>query len=210
MRLFVLGASGRTGSHFLDLALARGHDLTAFVRSPGKLTRSHARLRLAQGDPHSTDQLSAALPGHDAVISTLGVYPRDLLRPISLVADCMASTVAAMTRTGVTRLSLVSAATLFPGGGLMFSVVRALLRHQIRDLVSAETILRATPLEWTIARPPRLVQSAAEGYVSAVDELPRGETTMSFRAVAAFLLDAAEAHAHVREVVGLAGPRGAA
>ena len=75
------------------------------------------------------------------------------------------------------------------------------------DVVAAETILRATPLEWTIARPPRLVQAPSERYVSAVDRLPDGDTTMSFRAVAAFLLDGAERHAHVREVVGLAGPR---
>ncbi|WP_437710248.1 NAD(P)H-binding protein [Sorangium sp. So ce448] len=37
MRLLVLGATGRTGKHILDLGLARGHRLTAFVRSPQKI-----------------------------------------------------------------------------------------------------------------------------------------------------------------------------
>ena len=37
MRIVVLGATGHTGHHVVDLALGRGHDVTAFVRSPGKL-----------------------------------------------------------------------------------------------------------------------------------------------------------------------------
>ena len=37
MRLFVLGATGRTGMEIIDLARTRGHEVTAFVRSPQKL-----------------------------------------------------------------------------------------------------------------------------------------------------------------------------
>src|SRR5437879_2899477 len=45
MRLFVLGATGRTGKEILELALARGHEVTAFVRSPQKLAaRERPRL----------------------------------------------------------------------------------------------------------------------------------------------------------------------
>src|SRR5215467_6664558 len=34
MRLFILGATGRTGAELVDQALARGHAVTAFVRAP--------------------------------------------------------------------------------------------------------------------------------------------------------------------------------
>lgn len=208
MRLFVIGASGNTGSQIVDLALARGHAVTAFVRSPAKITREHALLSVVRGDPRSTDELARALPGHDAVLSTLGVRPPQAFRRHTLVEDCAASTVAAMTRAGVGRYLLLSAAILFPLKGLRFVFFRWLLTHISRDLGAAEEIVRATPLEWTIVRPPRLIERSDERYRSAAGTLPVDGFTMSFRAVAAFMIDAATERRHVREIVGLAGAAG--
>ncbi len=204
MRLFILGANGKTGTQLVDLALARGHEVTAFVRSPGKITRRHPRLEVRRGDPHRVDELASALPGHDVVLSALGVRPPKAFRPHTLVQECAASTVAAMTRAGVKRLVLVSVAVLFPLKGLRFAFFRRLLTHVMRDLGAAEQIVRATPLDWTIARPPRLIETSAEAYRSTRDALPAGGFSMSFRAVAAFMLDAVEHRAHVHEIVGLA------
>lgn len=204
MRLFILGANGHTGTQLVDLALARGHEVTAFVRSPAKMTRRHPRLRIVQGDPLSADDLARALPGHDVVLSALGVRPPSAFRPHTLVQDGAASTVAAMTRAGVKRLVLVSVAILFPEKGLRFALFRRLLAHIMRDLAGAEEIVRATTLDWTIARPPRLVDRADEAYRAERGALPAGGFTMSFRALAAFMLDAAKNGAYVHEVVGLA------
>jgi putative NADH-flavin reductase len=203
MRLFILGANGKTGTQMVDLALARNHDVTAFVRSPGKITRRHPLLKVRAGDPHRVDELANALPGHDVVLSALGVRPPGAFRPHTLVEECAASTVAAMTRAGVRRLVLVSAAVLFPEKGLRFAFFRRLLKHIMRDLESAEQIVRATPLEWTIARPPRLIDRPDERYRTALAALPAGGFSMSFRAVAAFALDAVEQRTYVHEIVGL-------
>jgi len=206
MRLFILGANGHTGRQLTDLALERGHHVTAFVRSPEKVTRRHALLDVRRGDPHDVDALAAAIAGHDVVLSALCVRPPQAFRPHGLVQECAASTVAAMTRAGVKRLALVSVAVLFPEKGLRFAFFRWLLRHVMRDLEAAEQIVRATPLEWTIARPPRLVEARNERYRASRDALPAGGAlSMSFRAVAAFMLDAVEQHSHVQQVVGLAG-----
>jgi putative NADH-flavin reductase len=204
MRLFILGANGKTGTQMVDLGLARDHDVTAFVRSPGKITRRHPSLTVRAGDPHDVDELAAALPGHDVVLSALGVRPPGAFRPHTLVEECAASTVAAMTRAGVRRLVLVSAAVLFPEKGLRFAFFRRLLKHITRDLESAEQIIRATPLDWTIARPPRLIDRPDEQYRTAIAALPAGGFSMSFRAVAAFALDAVEQRTYVHEIVGLA------
>src|SRR5438477_68978 len=72
MRLFILGATGGTGRALIDQALERGHRVTAFVRSPQKLGGPREGVTVLQGDPRSVDELRAALPEHDAVLSALG------------------------------------------------------------------------------------------------------------------------------------------
>lgn len=204
MRIFIIGATGSTGRQLIDLALARGHAVTAFVRSPAKLeAQAHPRLAVVRGDPHDVDALAAALPGHDAVCSALGVRPPAAFRPHTLVEECAASTVAAMTRAHVRRLVLVSVAVLFPLRGLRFVFFRWLLKHIARDHSAAEAIVQATPLEWTIARPPRLTGGRGERYQARDGALPNGGRAMSFRALAGFMLDAIEQHGHVRQIVGL-------
>lgn len=203
MRLFLLGATGRIGGHALDLALAAGHEVTAFVRSPRKLA-PRPRLTVVAGDPFDAAALAAALPGHDAVLSALGPPPREALRPSTMMADVARSTLAAMQTAGVSRLVLVSAAVLFPGRGLAFAFFRWLLRHHARDLVAMESGVRASPAAWTLVRPPRLVSSPETDHRIAVDALPEGGSVVSFRAVAARMLACAERGEHVGQVVGMA------
>jgi|SRR5437870_5845382 len=100
MRLFILGANGKTGTQLVDLALARNHQVTAFVRSPEKITRRHPNLQVLHGDPRNVHEMARVLPGHDAVLSALGVRPPQAFRPHTLVQECAASTVGAMTRAG--------------------------------------------------------------------------------------------------------------
>jgi len=204
MKLFVIGATGHTGAQIIDVGLSRSHEVTAFVRSPEKINRHDSRLRIVQGDPHNVEQLTKELPGHDAVLSALGVRPPQAFRPHSLVDECAASTVAAMAKTGVNRLVLVSAAVLFPEKGLVFAFFRRLLKHIARDLSAAEETVRRTSLEWTIARPPRLTNGSDASYRAVPDALPVKGFSMSFRGVAAFMLEAVEQHTYLRQVVGLA------
>lgn len=202
MRLFVLGATGRTGTEIIDLARSRGHQITAFVRSPQKLKPAKF-LKIVPGDPLHSDAIAAALAGHDAVLSTIGPSPREAFRPSSLVADCARATVAAMAATGVARLAIVSAAVLFPEKGLYFAFFRWLLRHHSRDLLSMEGIVKASGLAWTIARPPRLTNSPGTGFRALPGALPPGSRALSYRSVAAFLLETVEQRSHIAEIVGL-------
>jgi len=71
MKLLIFGASGPLGRAITQAALAAGHQVTGFVRSPGRLG-SHARLREMAGDVLDASSVAAAVPGHDAVISALG------------------------------------------------------------------------------------------------------------------------------------------
>jgi len=203
MKLLVIGATGRTGSEIARLASSRGHEVTAFVRSPEKVP--HAPLiSTVRGDPHDSASIASALVGHDAVLSAIGPHPRDAFRPSTLLTDCARAAVKAMQVTGVTRLVIVSAAVLFPEGGLYFAFFRWLTKHHARDLRSMEQIVQASGLEWTIARPPRLKKSPSASYHALAAALPRDKGAMSFRAVATFMVDSVENRSHIREIVGLA------
>src|SRR5260370_33175166 len=98
MRIFVIGATGHTGTQIIDLALSRGHEVTAFVRSPHKIGRQDPRLKVLAGDPHNVELLTSALPRHDVVLSALGVRPPPALRPHRLLKDCSPTTATSMTK----------------------------------------------------------------------------------------------------------------
>src|SRR6476469_7433896 len=72
MRLFVLGATGAIGRHLLRIGLEREHQLTAFVRSPNKISQRSGLLKVVQGDVFNASQLTQCLAGHDCVLSAFG------------------------------------------------------------------------------------------------------------------------------------------
>ncbi|HET7540646.1 MAG TPA: NAD(P)H-binding protein [Polyangiaceae bacterium] len=203
MKLLILGATGHIGRELVDLALARGHIITAYVRNPSKIQRREPQLIVTQGDALEADRLTQALRNQDAVVSALGLPARQALRPSSFMAESMASVVAAMKRAEILRLAAVSAAVLFPMPGPFYAFFRWLLKHHARDLSAMESVIQATDLDWTIARPPRLVTGPEAAPRAVVAGLPDRARSISYRSVAAFLLDCVEHERHVRRVVGL-------
>ena len=71
-RILILGATGSLGRHVLHQALAAGHEVTVFVRTPSRLpSEVHGRVSVHRGD------LSSPLPhdlvkGHEALINCAG------------------------------------------------------------------------------------------------------------------------------------------
>ena len=113
MKLLVLGATGGTGLEILRQALERGHAVTALVRSPERLKTFGERITVIQGDPLSGAELTRAIQGQDAVLSSFG--PRVPLAKADrdlLVRFARALTMA-MEWAGVRRLVAVSVAFLF-------------------------------------------------------------------------------------------------
>jgi putative NADH-flavin reductase len=209
MRLFVLGATGSTGVELLDIALARGHAVTAFVRSPRKIRRRDERLAVVEGRVDEVGPMAGAMSGHDAVISVLGPTPRQAIGgPTTLMCDSTTIALSAMEHARVKRFLVVSSALLFPGASPTMGLFRWLISYHVRDLRAMELVLEKSAVEWTIARPPRLVRTRDEAFAAAEGSFPGRltvGTSMSWRAVAAYLVDALERRAHARRVVGLSG-----
>ena len=200
MKLFVMGATGRTGQEVVQQAIARGHYVTAFVRSPESITLRNERLTVLKGNAMDENELSEAMQNHDAVISTLG--PREVFRPGTLLHDSALATTRAMNRSGVKRLVVLSAAAHFPG--IPNRIASFIMRNHMRDSLAMEAIVQANGLDWTIARPPRLTQEDSVTYRSREGAAPKMGFTLSRKAVAAFMLDAIEQKKHVYKIVGIA------
>jgi putative NADH-flavin reductase len=200
MKLFVIGASGRTGREIVEQGLARGHAITAPARSPEKLTQRHPSLSVVKGDPLDRGGLARAIPGHDAVISVLG--PHEPFKPSTLMLDSARAIVGAMEDAGVKRLMVLSAAAHF--SGIPPRIARLVLREHMRDSIKMEGVVRTSSLQWTLARPPALTQGRSPHYRSRTDALPPLGLFLSRRALAAFMLDSLEENLHLREVVGVA------
>jgi putative NADH-flavin reductase len=204
MRLFILGATGGTGRQLIGQALARGHQVTAFVRSPEKLGARQQGLSVQQGDPRDAAALNVALSGHDAVLSALGPPGP---RRSTILRDSARSTVSAMQSAGIRRLLIVSAAILFEDMGVLAALLRrTLLMNVVAGSGEMEQIVTASNLEWTIVRPPRLTNAPPTGrYQVADNRFPSGKRTLSRADVAHFLLDELDRRAHLRQIVGIAG-----
>ena len=72
MKLTIFAATGGIGRQALEQALAAGHDVTAVVRNPNKLSGEAVRIvtaDLAAADPAV---LESGVAGADAVLSGLG------------------------------------------------------------------------------------------------------------------------------------------
>ena len=69
MKVALIGASGFVGSAILKEALNRGHQVTAIVRNPEKITAHHEHLTTVKANVLDTAQVTAAVSGADAVIS---------------------------------------------------------------------------------------------------------------------------------------------
>jgi putative NADH-flavin reductase len=205
MRLLVLGATGGTGLEVLRQGLARGHDVTAFVRNPAKLPAADARLQVIPGAlPADGAPLEAALSGRDAVVCSLGV--RNAFKSGGLIANAMRVLVPAMERARVRRLLLVSAngvGETYARSPLVPRIMyRLLLGDIFADKAAGEAIVRASPLEWTIAYPVLLTDGPRTGQYRAGEALElRGMPKISRADVADFLLRELEGRAFLRKGV---------
>jgi putative NADH-flavin reductase len=200
VKLFVIGATGRTGREIVQQALARGHDVTAFVRSPESIASTNERLTVLTGNIMDENQLFGAIQDHDAIISALG--PREPFKPSSILRDSALATTRAMRRAGVKRLVVLSAAAHFPG--VPNRIVSFILRNHMRDSLAMEEIVQGSGLDWTIARPPRLTQREDSTYRSRENAAPKMGFAVSRKAVAAFMLDVIEQQKHFQKIVGIA------
>ncbi len=220
MKLTIFAATGGIGRQLLEQAVAAGHDVTAVVRNPKKLS---VEVRVVTADLAAADPaaLESAVNGADAVLSGLG--PRSGSEA-GIASQGTRAIVQAMKATEVRRIVVVSAAPIGtvpspgrpkppkhdPGDGFfmrnLFSpLTKAAFRKPYADLALMEDILRDSGLDWTVVRPPRLTNKPRTGtYRTAFGRnLPRG-FFISRADVAHLMLRVLEQPETIKHVIGIA------
>ncbi|MEW2358853.1 SDR family oxidoreductase [Spirillospora sp. NPDC029432] len=211
MRITVFGATGGTGVEVVRQALAAGHEVTAVVRDPARLPAElRERAEVVQADVMDPEAIRPAVAGRDAVISALGPRGRG---PTTICTDGIRSIAAACEAAGVRRVLMVSASGLAADAGdgavtryvVKPMILQRLLRHAFADMSEAESVLGGTKLDWTVVRPPRLLDKPGKGtYRRALDLNVRRGFQIPRADVATALLDHVQDQGSVRHIVTIA------
>lgn len=211
MKLTVLGATGGIGGHVIRQALAAGHKVTAVVRDPTGFALRHPALDVVTV-PGLTDPevLEPVLAASEAAISGVGPRGRNA-GPVASTAT--RGILRAMEASGVRRFVAVSAAPVGPAPEgdsfinrrILLPFISAALRHLYADLAAMEDEIRRSATDWTIVRPPKLVNKPLTGTYRTVAgaSVPRGYT-ISRADVAHAMLAALHDPATLRQVIGIA------
>ncbi len=145
MRIAIIGATGFVGSYLVDAFLAHDHEVTALVR-PGSETKLQQaeRVQAVSGDLDSAAALADVVTGADAVIYNVGLLREFPRRGITFEAtqfQGVVDTIAAMQKSGVRRLVLMSAIGVKDPGTKYQSTKRRAEEHAMQSGLDV-TVLR--------------------------------------------------------------------
>lgn len=168
--VLLLGATGRTGQLIAAQLLARGHALSAVVRDPARLDdQVRASARLTVGSSTDAKALTESIVDCSAVVSALGPGRGET----TLHRETAAALIPVMASAGVARFVGVSGSavpTPRDSHARSFRAISAVVRR-VGGEISRDKRLEyqafcASDLDWTLVRPPRLVDGPATGQVS--------------------------------------------
>lgn len=198
----IFGVSGRTGSALCAAASTRGWAVRGLCRISGIAPTDAA---VIHGGFQDSARVRQVVQGTDAVCCVIGP------RPPYVDVFCAAATRAimdAMVAAGCRRLLCVTGAMIgdVPTLSRPMSWLRAWFRWRrpavARDREDQESAVAASPLDWTIIKPPRLTDAGPCGRTVAGPALPVGLRSSVCRAdLASFLLDEVAGPRFVRQRV---------
>lgn len=140
----VTGGTGFVGSHFIELALAQGHQLRALTRRPQP---ERAGITWIEGALDKPDSLTVLVQGADAVLHIAGVINApDRAGFAAGNIEGTRALIAATEAAGIRRFVQVSSLTAREPDLSLYGWSKA----------EADKLLIASSLDWTIVRPPAI------------------------------------------------------
>ena len=162
----MFGANGRVGQQVVAELLRRGHNVTAFVHGGG--LNPQENLTIIQGDVYNREDIELHLPGHAAVMSTLGSWGT---KQQNILSTAMQKIVPCMEANDIARIiSLTGDGAKAPGDrwawrAMLSRLLLLLIAPKVlRDGEDHINILAGSKLQWTVVRSPVMRPKGSEGY----------------------------------------------
>ncbi|MDJ0377857.1 SDR family oxidoreductase [Cryobacterium sp. PH31-L1] len=165
-KIAIIGGHGKVALHLASLLTADGHDVSSLIRNPehaADVSATGATPVVADVENLTTDQLAAALVGHDAVVWSAGAGGGSADRTYAVDRDAAIRSINAAAQAGIYRYVMVSYKGSRADHGAspddgMFAYYEA--------KAAADDYLRATSLNWTILGPSALTLDASTGAIT--------------------------------------------
>jgi len=211
MKVVLYGASGMIGSRILSELVSRGHQVTAVVRNPAKITTPG--VVVLKGDATDTTSVTETAAGADAAISAYAPPKGD--EPIlSAATYALLDGIAAA---GVRRFIMVGGAGSLEAAPGVALVDAPGFPEAYRDIAMAHRdvlpILREasldTDIDWTVLSPAAFIQPGERtgkfrlGKTALIVD-DKGESRISAEDYAVALVDELENPQHIRQQFTLA------
>lgn len=210
MKIVLIGASGFVGSTVLKEALNRGHQVTAIVRHPEKISVQNDRLSVVRSDVMDTAALAEQIKGSDIVISAYnaGWTNADLYSEFLKGSQSIQE---ATKRSGVKRLIVVGGAgSLFIAPGVQAVDTPEFPADWKPGALAARDYLnllqKEDQLDWTFISPalemhPGTPRQRTGVYRAGLDNPvfdSNNKSTISVDDLAVAIVDEAEYPKHIR------------
>ena len=205
-KIAIIGASGYVGSALLNEAAKRGHQVSALVRHPEKIS-ANANISAVKADVLDTDALAKLLAGHDLVISAYnpGWQEADI-RNIHIKGS--RSITEAVKKAGIKRLIAVGGAGSLEINGAQLVDSPEFPAEYKEGALGARQALNELKtedaLDWSFVSPAiLLVPGEATGTFRLGKDSPvfddKGESKITVGDLAVAILDEAEQGKHIRQ-----------
>lgn len=208
-KIALLGAAGRIGAEIRDEALRRGHQVTALVRTAGRVTPG-PDLEETVVDAYDPSSVAAGVAGHDVFISAFSPDPNEPFegKPDRL-REAHEAIIEGVREGGVKRTILVGGVgSLWASPGVLVvdspEYPQQNRPHTLANIAILKGLVESgQDLEWTYVSPPRRIEAGERTGVFRLgtDQLLRdaqGESRISRADFAIAVLDEVANAAHVR------------
>lgn len=206
MNVIIFGASGGIGKWATKHALAKGYNVTAYVRNPQKMNIQNGKLNIVKGEVSDYDTMRSTMENQDAVIWCVGIPMKNKLVKFES-QEGHKNLLKAMQETNVKRLidwgtpsvsfekDAKSFITVVPGimAGILFSKAKA-------EMVAIGELLKSSELDWTLVRFMAPKNTAFTGKV----KVGFGDIKMNFSIsredIGAFMVEQLESEEYIRSM----------
>ena len=191
--IMVFGASGGTGLEVVAQALEAGNQVTVVLRHPEGFPIRHERLRIITGDVLQPKTSENSFFGIEIVISCLGSRNRE---PTTVYSEGVSNILMAMQKVNVNRIICLSAGAVEVPPNASFimkfiikNVLQRLFKYSYADMLIMETILGQSNQNWTVIRPPRLLNGDKTGnYRTIINDYLAGMSSLTRADLAHYII----------------------